>query len=211
MPAADVPGSLVPAGPYLELLIAQLRRMDIAALDRWSALLYRAWEQGRFVFLVGNGGSAVTASHMCEDLAKGTLRPSALRDESTRRFRVLSLTDNVGWITAIANDISYDEVFVQQLMSYGSRGDVVVAISGSGNSPNVLKAVDWANRNGLATFGVTGFDGGQLKQIQQDGLNVGVDDMGMVESLHLLLHHWVLNDLFARINREGPYGGPDTA
>ncbi|HEX7376226.1 MAG TPA: phosphoheptose isomerase, partial [Pirellulales bacterium] len=80
---------------------------------------------------------------------------------------------------------------------------LVIAISGSGNSPNVLKAVDWANRHGLRTFGLTGFNGGRLKQMQQAGLHVPLNDMGMVESIHLALFHWVLNDVFARINREG--------
>ena len=118
---------------------------------------------------------------------------------------MLSLTDNVGWIMAVGNDLAYDQIFVQQLMNFGGEGDVVIAISGSGNSPNVLKAVDWANRHGLITFGLTGYDGGKLKQMQQDGLHIELDDMGMVESIHLCLIHWVLNDVHARINRTGRY------
>ena len=97
------------------------------------------------------------------------------------------------------------DIFVQQLMNYGQAGDLVIAISGSGNSPNVLKAVDWANRHGLTTFGLTGFSGGKLREMQSDGLHVDLDDMGMVESIHLCLFHWVLNDVFARINQEGRY------
>jgi len=88
-------------------------------------------------------------------------------------------------------------------MNYGSRGDLLLAISGSGNSPNIVKAVDWANRHGLTTFGLTGYNGGQLKALQQHGLHVELDDMGMVESIHLCVFHWVLNDVFARINRTG--------
>ena len=90
-------------------------------------------------------------------------------------------------------------------MNYGGEGDLLLAISGSGNSPNILTAVDWANRHGLVTFGLTGYNGGKLKQMQQHGLHVELDDMGMVESLHLAIFHWVLNDVFARINREGRY------
>src|SRR4030042_331782 len=90
-----------------------------------------------------------------------------LRDESKCRLKVLSLTDNVGWLTALGNDLGYDQVFVQQLMHYGSAGDLAVAISGSGNSPNVLTAVDWANRHGLTTFGLTGYDRGKLKRGQK--------------------------------------------
>ena len=106
---------------------------------------------------------------------------------------------------AVGNDLGYDQIFVQQLMNYASHGDLVIAISGSGNSPNVLKAVQWANQQGLKTFGLTGYDGGQLKKEQQEGLHVALDDMGMVESIHLALFHWVLNDVFARINQQGRY------
>lgn len=88
-------------------------------------------------------------------------------------------------------------------MNYGSRGDLVIAISGSGNSPNVLAAVDWANRHDLKTFGLTGFDGGKLRRMAHAGMHVPLTDMGMVESIHLALFHWVLNDVFARINHEG--------
>ena len=91
-------------------------------------------------------------------------------------------------------------------MNYGSVGDVVIAISGSGNSANVLNAVDWANRHGLHTFGLTGYDGGKLRELQQDGLHVAVQDMGMVESIHLCVFHWVLDDVYARTNRVGRYG-----
>jgi D-sedoheptulose 7-phosphate isomerase len=142
---------------------------------------------------------------MCEDLGKSTLPESLLHDESRKRLKVLSLTDNVGWIMAVGNDLAYDQIFVQQLMNFGSKGDLVLAISGSGNSPNVLNAVDWANRHGLTTFGLTGYGGGKLKQMQQDGLHIDLPDMGMVESIHLCLFHWVLNDVHARINLAGRY------
>lgn len=198
-------GIELPADAYLVRLQEELARVDRAALGRWADLIYNAWEQGRFVFLLGNGGSGTTASHMSEDLGKSTLPESALHDERRRRLKVLSLTDNVGWIMAVGNDLAYDQIFVQQLMNYGSSGDVVIAISGSGNSPNVLRAVEWANRHGLVTFGLTGYSGGQLKGIQQDGLHVDLADMGMVESIHLCLFHWVLNDVHARINRVGRY------
>lgn len=190
---------------YLQRLQAELERIDRAALARWADLVYEAWEGGRFLFLFGNGGSATTATHMAEDLGKSTLRERDLKDESRRRLKVLSLTDNQGWIMAVGNDCGYDQVFVQQLMNYGAAGDAVIAISGSGNSPNVLAAVDWANRHGLKTFALTGYRGGKLKSLAADGLHVALDDMGMVESIHLCLFHWVLNDVFARINAEGRY------
>ncbi len=198
-------GITLNADAYLQRLNEELGRVDRAAMERWADLICRAWESGNFVFLIGNGGSGSTASHICEDLGKGTIRDQDLRDESKKRLKVLSLTDNLGWIMAVGNDLAYDQIFVQQLMNYGSPGDVLIAISGSGNSPNVLAAVDWANRHGLVTFGLTGYDGGQLKEMQQDGLHVDLDDMGMVESIHMCLHHWVLNDVFARIHGEGRY------
>ena len=198
-------GITLAADAYLDRLRSEIGRVDQAALQRWADSIYQAWQQDRFVFVFGNGGSGTTASHMAEDLGKSSLREEDLHDESRKRLKVLSLTDNVGWIMAVGNDLAYDEIFVQQLMNYGGPGDLVIAISGSGNSPNVLKAVDWANRHGLKTFGLTGYGGGKLKQMQQDGLHVDLTDMGMVESIHLCLFHWVLNDVHARINRTGRY------
>jgi D-sedoheptulose 7-phosphate isomerase len=168
-------------------------------------LIYACWQNDRFVYIFGNGGSGTTATHMSEDLGKSTLRESDLRDETKKRLKVMSLTDNLGWILAVGNDCGYDQIFVQQLMNYGRAGDLAVAISGSGNSPNVLAAVDWANRHGLTTFGLTGYSGGKLRKLAQAGLHVPLDDMGMVESIHLCAFHWVLNDVFARINRAGRY------
>ncbi len=198
-------GATLAVGPYLERLEIELRRIRLADMQRWADHLHRAWENERCVFIFGNGGSATTASHMAEDLGKSTLHPEDLKDESKKRLKVLSLTDNVGWLLAVGNDVGYDQIFTQQLMNYGGKGDLVIAISGSGNSPNVLSAVDWANRHGLTTFGLTGYNGGKLKALQQDGLHVALDDMGMVESIHLCLFHWVLNDVFARINKVGRY------
>ena len=194
---------------YLDRLNREVARLNQADIQKWADLVYGAWQNERFVFIIGNGGSGTTASHMAEDLGKSTLRPEDLKDESKKRLKVLSLTDNAGWLLAVGNDCGYDQIFVQQLMNYGSAGDVLIAISGSGNSPNILAAVDWANRHGLTTFGLSGYQGGKLKAMQQHGLHVELDDMGMVESIHLCVFHWVLNDVFARINREGRYAKQD--
>ena len=190
---------------YVERLQQELARVDPDAVRRWADLVYQRWEDGKFIFVVGNGGSGTTASHIAEDFGKSTLSDEDLRDESRRRLKIMSLTDNTGWLLALGNDCGYDQTFVQQLMNFGSAGDLVIAISGSGNSPNVLAAVDWANRHGLTTLGLTGYDGGQLKQMQTDGMHVPLCDMGMVESIHLCFAHWVLNDVFARINEKGRY------
>ncbi len=201
-------GASLDVAAYIQRFQAELDRVDQAELRQMADLVFQAWEDERFVYIFGNGGSGCNASHMSEDLGKSSLREEDLADESKRRLKVMSLTDNAGWIMAIGNDCGYDQIFLQQLMNYGSKGDLVIAISGSGNSPNVIKAVDWANRHGLKTFGLTGFDGGQLRRQQQAGLHVPLDDMGMVESIHLALFHWVLNDVFARINSEGRYASP---
>ena len=196
-------GAKLDTAEYLTRLKTEVDRIDQSAMQRWSDLLYRAWDAGKFVYVFGNGGSGTTATHICEDLGKSSLRECDLQDESKRRLKIMSLTDNLGWILAVGNDVGYEDIFVQQLMNYGQSGDLVIAISGSGNSPNVIKAVDWANRHGLTTFGLTGFSGGKIRQMESDGLHVDLDDMGMVESIHLCLFHWVLNDVFARINHEG--------
>lgn len=198
-------GATLRTDTYLNRLHAELDRVNQDHMRLWSDLIYKAWEDGKFVYIIGNGGSGTTASHMAEDLGKSSLRSEDLRDESKKRLKVLSLTDNLGWIMAVGNDVAYDQIFTQQLMNYGQPGDVLIAISGSGNSPNILTAVDWANRHGLTTFGLTGYNGGKLLKSQQCGLHVPLDDMGMVESIHLCLFHWVLNDVFARINHEGRY------
>jgi len=188
---------------YLTRLHAELDKLDAREIEQFADIVYETWASDHTLYLFGNGGSATTATHMCEDLGKSLLRPADLRDESQKRLRVLSLTDNVGWILAVGNDVAYDQIFVQQLMNFGRPGDVALGISGSGNSPNVLHAIDWANRHGLKTFGLTGFDGGRLRKLAQAGVHVPLHDMGMVESLHLCLFHWVLNDVYARIQKEG--------
>ena len=198
-------GAHLACDSYLERLKTEIDQVDQAGMQRWADLLYEAWEKGRFVYLIGNGGSGTTATHMCEDLGKSTLYEKDLQDDSKRRLKIISLTDNAGWILAVGNDVGYEDIFVQQLKNYGQADDLLNAISGSGNSPNIIKSVEWANRYGLKTFGLSGFDGGRLKQLQTDGIHVALDDMGMVESIHLCLFHWVLNDVFARINSAGRY------
>jgi D-sedoheptulose 7-phosphate isomerase len=198
-------GAELGTSDYMARLHEELDRIDHGEMQKMADLIYRAWQDECFVFIFGNGGSGTTASHMAEDLGKSTLLEKDLGDESKKRLKVLSLTDNQGWIMAVGNDVGYDQIFQQHLMNYGGEGDVVVAISGSGNSPNVINAVDWANRHGLVTFGMTGFSGGKLKKLAQFGLHSPLDDMGMVESIHLSVFHWVLNDVFARINHVGRY------
>jgi D-sedoheptulose 7-phosphate isomerase len=157
--------------------------------------LEAAYHDGRTVFLFGNGGSAATASHFCEDLGKGTLRSI----HETRRLRVMSLTDNTPYILAWANDEGYETIFEQQLRNFARRGDLAIGISGSGNSKNVLRAIEYANAAGLRTMGMTGFDGGKLRQIAGHSVHVPSYDMGVVESVHMIVAHYVVNSLRARL------------
>ncbi|RCS49246.1 SIS domain-containing protein [Bremerella cremea] len=196
-------GASLDIASYIDRFKAELDKLDHAQVQKWADLIYDAYESGNFVYIIGNGGSGCNASHMAEDLGKSSLHEKDLGDESLRRLKVLSLTDNVGWIMAVGNDVGYDQIFLQQLMNYGQEGDVLLAISGSGNSENILKAVDWSNRHGLKTLGLTGYGGGKLRDMAQHSFHVPLDDMGMVESIHLAIFHWVLNDVFARINSEG--------
>ena len=159
-------------------------------------LLLKARREGRSIFVIGNGGSAANASHFAQDLAKGCR--GAL--DSEVRFKAVSLTDNIPFITALANDDGYQYVFEQQLRTFAKTGDILVAISGSGNSPNVLRAVDWANQNGLTTIGVTGFDGGKLKALTRHQLHVPLNDMCTAESIHSILFHYVVLELQKKLN-----------
>jgi D-sedoheptulose 7-phosphate isomerase len=185
---------------FLHRVGEELARIDPREVRALADLIYDCYEHGRTVFVCGNGGSGSNASHFCEDLGKGTLRREDFDNDSKKRLRVLSLTDNTPYILAWGNDEGFDRVFVEQLKNLARDGDALVAISGSGNSPNVLRAVEWANRHGLKTFGCTGFNGGKLRTLAQLGLHVPLDDMGIVESIHLTAFHWVVDHLHARIS-----------
>jgi D-sedoheptulose 7-phosphate isomerase len=194
-------GTKLDARAFLERCAQELLRIDPAEVKALADVIAECYDKGRIVFLCGNGGSGSNCSHFCEDLGKGTLRREDFENDKKRRLRVLSLTDNTPYILAWGNDEGFDRVFVEQLKNLAQPGDLLIAISGSGNSPNVLRAVDWANRHGLKTFGCTGFSGGKLRALAQHGLHVPLEDMGIVESIHLTAFHWVVDDLHRRISR----------
>jgi D-sedoheptulose 7-phosphate isomerase len=155
-------------------------------------MLEACWVTGNTTFVVGNGGSASTASHMMNDLNKFTLVPGS------RRFRAIALTDNVPLMTAWGNDASYDDVFVEPLRNLMNDGDVLIAISGSGNSPNVLRAVEYANGRGT-TIGLCGFPGGKLAVTAKHRVIVPAPSIGQQEDGHLIINHAVATALRARI------------
>ncbi len=184
---------------FLARVGEELARVDPAEIASLADAVYACYRSDATIFIIGNGGSGSNASHFCEDLGKGTLRREDFENDRKRRLRVLSLTDNTPYILAWGNDEGFDRVFVEQLKNLGRPGDLLIAISGSGNSPNVLRAVDWANRHGMTTFGCTGFSGGKLRALAQKNFHVPLDDMGIVESIHLTAFHWIIDDLYRRI------------
>jgi D-sedoheptulose 7-phosphate isomerase len=182
------------AKSYLSKLGNLLQTIDPRQVEAAGALLTAARAEGRQVFLIGNGGSAALASHLAVDLGKGCSR------NREKRFRVLSLTDNVPWMTALSNDISYEEVFVEQLRNYAEKGDILFAISSSGNSKNVLKAVQYANQVGCETIGVSGFAGGKLKEMVKHHVLIKAEHMGLIEDGQMIVGHILV---YAFMDAEG--------
>jgi D-sedoheptulose 7-phosphate isomerase len=174
---------------YLDLVAQALAELPEAKIQDVIDTLKAAHADGRQVILLGNGGSAATASHLACDLQKG------LKEHTGKRLRASSVTDNVAVMTAWANDTSYENIFAEQLDSLLQPGDVVVAISGSGNSPNVIKAVQKANELGAITIGWSGFAGGKLAQVAQKSIVVNSDNMQRIEDVHMVLGHLIFSCL----------------
>jgi D-sedoheptulose 7-phosphate isomerase len=191
-------GTTLAPRAFLERIGQELLRIDPKEVVALSDAIYDCYEKGRFVFVIGNGGSGSNASHFCEDVGKQCLTREDFTSDK-KRVRILSLTDNTPYILAWGNDEGFDRVFVEQLKNLASPGDMLVAISGSGNSPNILRAVEWANAHDMLTFGCTGFSGGKLRGMARKCLHVPLDDMGIVETVHLAAFHWVVDDLHRRV------------
>ena len=180
---------------YLDWTREVLDRIEPREVQELIDLLMGARTSGRGIFVIGNGGSAATASHFAVDLGKGTLRGPT--DQS--RFRVNSLTDNLPYVTAWANDLDYDLVFEQQLRNLGATGDVVIGISASGDSPNVVRALEFARSAGMVTVAMTGFSGGALKEKADHSVHVPVDDYGMAENMHMIIVHIIITQATSRV------------
>lgn len=179
---------------YVNDLQMMLTQLPFEEIERLIDLLMMANVEGRTIFIFGNGGSAATASHFACDLAKNCLSPDA------PRFRVVALTDNVPLITAWANDTAYENIFAEQLDALVRPDDVVIGISGSGNSENVLRAIRLANERAAITVGVTGFDGGQLKDLVTLSVHVPHFNMEQIEDAHLILEHMTCTILRAKMH-----------
>lgn len=170
---------------YKKDLVETIGMIDTGKVNQIIDWFREARDGDRTIFVCGNGGSASTASHFACDMVKGA---SYKRD---KRFRIMALTDSLPTITAYSNDVTYDIVFAEQLRNFAKPGDVVMAISGSGNSPNVLRAVEYANSIGCKTVGLTGRDGGKLGQMAQLNLQVPVPHMGRIEDAHMIICHMI--------------------
>ena len=172
---------------YLFDIEKQIKSLDYQKINVIINVLNEAYKNNKNIFIIGNGGSATTAMHFSCDLGKNTVRE--FNDKKEKRFRVIPLTANIATITAIANDISYEEIFSQQLLNLISKGDVLIAISASGNSKNILKAVEIAKESGAIVIGLIGFNGGKLKDISDYYIIVNSNSYGVVEDMHHMLAH----------------------
>ena len=171
---------------YLDYLTSVLKTIDAREIGQFIETLLDARERGATIFFIGNGGSTATASHFANDIAIGT-------NSYEKPFRAVSLTDSNAIITAVGNDFGFEEIFVRQLQVLGRAGDVVVAISASGNSPNLIRAFDYAKSIGIKTVAITAFDGGKIKQMADEGVHVPTapKEYGPAEDAHMVLDHLV--------------------
>ena len=175
---------------YFQEVIKCIVLLEKQSIEQMIEMIIQTYRNDRKIYILGNGGSASTASHMACDLGKGTL--TKVYDQKEKRLHVISLTDNVALMTAYANDLSYDDIFLQQLRNLVERDDVVIAISGSGNTKNVLSAVSYAKKVGAKTIGLTGFNaGGKLAQIVDVSIIVKTSHYGPLEDIHMMIGHLV--------------------
>jgi len=173
------------AEQYKSAAIEALSHIDTAPVEQAIGWFQEARENGRHIFVCGNGGSAATASHFACDIVKGA---SA---NGEQRFRIMALTDSVPTITAYSNDVNYECIFAEQLKNFAQPGDLLMCISGSGNSPNVVRAIEYANSIGCKTIALTGRDGGTLGPLAQLNIQVAIPHMGRIEDMHMVICHMI--------------------
>jgi D-sedoheptulose 7-phosphate isomerase len=184
---------------YLDRLRAAVDGLPQDRLGQLGEMLYGAYRNEKQVFTLGNGGSASTASHMAADIAKNTIGPNM------RRFRVLSLNDNTAMLTALANDLGYEHVFREQLQNLIRPGDLLIALSASGNSANVLGAIRYAQAQCAQVAGILGFGGGEASRLVDLAIVVPSDHYGVVEDVHLIINHIIVDHFKSRLAEEEPW------
>ena len=200
MPAPD---RIHDAASYFSILERCASALQRERIDLIAQMLHRCYESGKTTFLFGNGGSASLASHFACDLSKGTW----IEGPSRKRFRAIALTDNLPVLTALANDLGYEDVFAEQLRGVVQPGDVAFAISCSGNSPNVLKALEVAKEAGAVTIGLGGFEGGFMKSLCDTTLVVSSENMQIIEDIHLSVAHCLFTLVRNQIAESNPKRG----
>ena len=178
---------------YIENEVEVLHALDVNALNDVLNLLERTLESENMIYIMGNGGSAATASHFQNDFNKG------VSEYTEKKFRFLCLNDNVPTVMAIANDIGYDEIFRFQLRGKLRPGDVVIGISGSGNSKNILNAVEYAKECGNVVVGITGFSGGKLRNLADYSLHAPVNSMQITEDVHMVFDHLMMSIFYREL------------
>lgn len=179
---------------YFQAITRVVPQLPYAAIQLIIAAILHAFEEGRTIFVFGNGGSAATASHLMCDLNKGAITPG-----QPRRFKVMAFTDNVPLLTAWANDAGYENVFAEQLKNFVQPGDVVLAISASGNSPNILEALKTARETGAVTLGMAGYQGGTMKSLCEVCAVVPCDSIQIVEDLHHAIAHSIVTAVRSKL------------
>ena len=189
------------AKKYLRSLKTVLDQLPLDEVEHMIAVLETAYAQRRQIFIIGNGGSAATASHMMNDFCRGTLghNPDKQGSSGWPRFRAIALTDNIPLMTAWANDTDYGRIFSEPLKNLAERGDVLIAISASGDSPNVIAAVKVAKQMGLQVVGLTGFGGGKLAKLVDVAVVVSSNEYGPVEDVHMILDHIITSYLHEKL------------
>jgi len=180
---------------YLQAVQATINNLDPEVIASFATHLENAYNSNQSIYVIGNGGSAANASHFAQDLAKGIFFEKTV----AKTMKAISLTDNIAHITAIANDTGYQNIFSAQLNTYANTGDVLVCISGSGNSENIVEAVKAAKQKNMFVIGVTGFDGGQLKSMANFSVHVPLHEMCTVESIHSIIFHLIVLELRERL------------
>lgn len=194
---SEKPAAEAYAQSYVEYLSTVLAKLDFKAIAQFAEILDSARLAGHKIFFIGNGGSAATASHFANDLQVGPTK------DTKKSFKAIALTDNNAIMTCIGNDFGYDDIFRRQLEVLMEKGDIVVALSASGNSPNIIKAVEFAKSQGNTVVGLSGFDGGQLKKLSDCNINIETPkaEYGPVEDGHMVLDHLVSTYLMRRIKQ----------
>lgn len=181
---------------YFNRVSATLASIDVSAVTRLVDLLLKAREDENSIFIFGNGGSGATASHVTGDFLKG------ISYGLSKRFRIQCLNDNISGMMAISNDLSYDEVFVEQLKAFVKEKDIVIGISGSGNSANVVKAMEYARSRGAVTVAFCGFKGGKIKDMADLVIHAPVNDMEVTEDIHVIIFHAIKQAMMKALRGE---------